>query len=79
MSFIVFYSLVGFPIADISKATISENSSLPGGSCKEGIKWNRMHIESATGEKSVKNMETCAYNTGYHEWLCVRMTMKIMQ
>jgi hypothetical protein len=33
-----------------------------------------MHIKSATGEKTVKNVETCAYNTGYYEWLCVRMT-----
>jgi hypothetical protein len=31
------------------------------------------------GKKSVKNMEKCAYNTGYDEWLCVRMTMRIMQ
>jgi hypothetical protein len=27
----------------------------------------------------VKNMVTCAYNTGYCEWLCVRMTLRIMQ
>jgi len=26
---------------------------------------SEMHIKSATGEKTVKNMETCAYNTGY--------------
>jgi len=44
-------------------------------SYKEGNKWNR----NAAGEKTVKNMETCAYNTGYCEWLCVRMTLRIMQ
>ena len=38
-----------------------------------------MHIKSATGEKTVKNIETCAYNTVYYEWLCVRMTLRIMQ
>jgi len=38
-----------------------------------------MHIKSARGEKTVKDMETCAYNTGYNEWLCVRMTLRIMQ
>ena len=38
-----------------------------------------MDIKSATGEKAVKNMETCAYNTKYYERLCVRMTLRIMQ
>jgi len=38
-----------------------------------------MHIKSATGEKTVKNVETCAYNTEWYEWLCVRMTLRIMQ
>jgi len=38
-----------------------------------------MCIKSATGEKTVKNMETCAYNTGHYEWLCVRMMLRIMQ
>ena len=38
-----------------------------------------MNIKSATGEKTVKNMETRACNTGYYEWLCVRMTQRIMQ
>jgi len=27
----------------------------------------------------MKNMETCAYNTWYYEWLCVWMTLRIMQ
>jgi len=40
---------------------MSENGNLPGGRCKEGNKWKRMHIKSATGEKSGKNMEKCAY------------------
>ena len=31
------------------------------------------------GKKTVKNMEKCAYNTGYYEWLRVRMTLRIMQ
>jgi len=39
----------------------------------------QMHIECATEEKTAKNMETCPYNTGYYEWLCVRMTLSIMQ
>jgi hypothetical protein len=39
----------------------------------------QMHIKSAAGEKTVKNMVTCAYHTGYYEWLCVRMTLRIMQ
>jgi len=51
MSFIVSCSLVGSPVADISKATISENGSIPGRSCEEGNKWNRTLIESATGGK----------------------------
>jgi len=38
-----------------------------------------MHIKSASGEKAVNNMEMCAYNTGYYEWLCVRMMLRIMQ
>jgi len=38
-----------------------------------------MHNKIATGGKKVKNMETCAYNIGYYEWLCVRMTLRIMQ
>ena len=31
------------------------------------------------GKKTVKNMEKCAYNTGYYEWLCVKMTLRVMQ
>jgi len=61
MYFIV--SIVGSPVADIIKQPISENGSLPEGDCKEGNKWNRMHIKSAAREKSVKNMEKCACNT----------------
>jgi len=38
-----------------------------------------MHIKSATEEKTVKNMETCACNIGYYEWLCVMITLSIMQ
>jgi len=38
-----------------------------------------MHIKNATGEKTVKNVEMCAYNTRYYEWLYVRMTLRIMQ
>jgi len=30
-------------------------------------------------QKKVKNMVVCACNTGYYEWLCVRMTLRIMQ
>ena len=38
-----------------------------------------MCIKSATGKKKAKNMEKYVYNTGYYEWLCVRMTLKILQ
>ena len=38
-----------------------------------------MHIKSATGEKTVKNMEACAFNAECYEWLCVRMTLGITQ
>jgi hypothetical protein len=31
------------------------------------------------GKKTVKNKETCAYNTGYCDWLCVRMTLRRLQ
>jgi len=31
------------------------------------------------GKKSVKNVETCAYNAGYYVWLCVRMKLRKMQ
>jgi hypothetical protein len=34
---------------------------------KKEINGIEMHIKSATGEKTVKNMEKCAYNTGYYE------------
>jgi hypothetical protein len=37
-----------------------------------------MGFKSATGEKTVKNMEMCAYNIEYYECLCVRMTLRIM-
>jgi hypothetical protein len=37
---------------------------------KKEINGTEMPIKSATGEKTVKNMEMCAYNTGYYEWLC---------
>jgi len=30
---------------------------------KKEINGTGMHIESARGEKTMKNMETCAYNT----------------
>ena len=40
---------------------------------KKEISGTEMHIKSATGEKTVNNMKTCAYNTGYCEWLCVRI------
>ena len=71
-SFIVSCSLVGSPVME---QPLSENGSFTGVSYKEGNKWNR----NATREKTEKNMATCAYNTGYYEWLCVRMTMRIMQ
>ena len=34
--------------------------------------------EVQQGKKTVKNMEECIYNTGYYEWLCVRMTVRIL-
>jgi len=37
-----------------------------------------MRIKSAKGEQTAKDMETCAYNTGYYEWLCVRKTRRII-
>ena len=46
---------------------------------KKEINGTEMHIKSATGEETVKNVETCAYYTGYYEWLCVRMPLRIMQ
>ena len=39
----------------------------------------QMHVKSAPGEKTVKNMETYEYNTQYYEWLCVGMTLRILQ
>jgi len=32
-----------------------------------------MHIKVQQGEKTVNNTKTCAYNTGYYKWLCVRI------
>jgi hypothetical protein len=46
---------------------------------KKEINATEMRIKSATGEKTVKNVETCVYNTGYCEWLCVRVTLRMMQ
>jgi hypothetical protein len=46
---------------------------------KEGNKWNRNAYQKCNRGKSVKNMETYAYNTGYYKWLCVRKTLRIMQ
>jgi hypothetical protein len=37
------------------------------GVAKKEINGTKGISESATGEKSVKNMEKCAYNIGYHE------------
>jgi hypothetical protein len=48
-------------------------------SYKEEINGTEMYIKSAIGEKTVKNMETCAYNTIYYEWLRVRLILRIMQ
>jgi len=31
------------------------------------------------GGKTMKITEKCAYNTSYYEWLCVWMTMRIIQ
>jgi hypothetical protein len=36
---------------------------------KKEINGTEVHIKSATGKKTVNNMKTCAYNTGYYEWL----------
>jgi len=59
---------------------ISESDSLTEVSYQEGNGWNRNanHKCNRKGKK-VKNMEKCAYSTAYYEWLCVRMTLRIMQ
>jgi hypothetical protein len=48
-------------------------------SYREGNKWNRNAYQKCNREKKTVNMETCAYNTGYYEWLCVRLTLRITQ
>jgi len=48
-------------------------------SYKEGNKWIRNAYQKFNRGKTVKTMETCAYNTGYYEWQCVRMRMRIIQ
>jgi len=38
----------------------------------------QMHITSATGRKTVKNIKY-ANNSAYYDWLRIRMTLRIMQ
>ena len=60
---------------------ISENGSFTGVSYKEGNKWNRNAYQKCNRgkKKAVENVEMCAYNIGWYEWLCVRMPLRIMQ
>jgi hypothetical protein len=46
---------------------------------KKEMDGREMHIKSATGDKTVKNTEKCAYNTGNCDWLCDRLTPRILQ
>jgi hypothetical protein len=46
---------------------------------KKGMNGREMHIESAPGDKTLKNMEKCAYSTGDCDWLCFRVTLRILQ
>jgi hypothetical protein len=79
ISFIVSCSLVGSSVVDISTAPISENGNLTRVSYKEENKWIRNAYQKCNRGKTVDIMKTCEYNTGYYEWLCVRMTLRIMQ
>ena len=36
-------------------------------------------ISKCNRGKTVNNTKTCAYNTWYYKWLCVRMTLRVMQ
>jgi hypothetical protein len=52
--------------------------SLTGVSYKEGNKWDRNPYHKSS-KKKLNNMEKCAYNTAYYKWLCVMMTLRIIQ
>jgi len=62
---------------DISTATNKEKGSFTGVSYKEGNKWNRNAYQKCNRGKTSE--ETCAYNTGYYDWLCVGMTLRRIQ
>jgi len=74
ISFIVSCSLLGSPVVDISTATNKGKWQFYRSELQREINGTEMQRE-----KTVKNMKTCAYNTGYYEWLCVRVTLRIMQ
>jgi len=65
-------SLLGYPVAVINKTAISENG-------KNKVNGTEMCITSATGRETVKNMEKRANNSAHYDWLCIRMTLRIMQ
>ena len=58
--------------------TVSLLRGFTGVVTKREINETEKHIKCQS-VKSMKNMETCAYNTGYYEWLCVRMLRRITQ
>jgi hypothetical protein len=55
---------------------ISENINLAGTGYNEGHNWNRNAYHKSQQEEKY---EKYANNTAYHGWLCVRMTLRIMQ
>jgi hypothetical protein len=58
---------------------ISENGNLTGVSYSEGSNWNRNVYHKCNRKKNSEKYENCANNTAYYEWLCVRMTLRMMQ